>query len=181
MRVDRIQPEALTITDLDVDKTAEEDGELKTIALAFNPETIERQIGANYVAHSPIGYSGQIMQFVGNTNQTFDLEVFYHALEAKEYEELTVARNFCESLLYSSSQAATIATNAPPRILVFWPNNLGLQCRVKSARIRDDLYDPDGRILQFTAVLTLFEVVDRRMNKESIKKVGPQRQIVVEI
>jgi hypothetical protein len=178
MRVNRNVPDKLTITDLEVDGKDAKDGELKSIALMFNPESIERTFGGRYAAHSPIGFSGVVKQFVGNDNQEFELHVFYAAMTREEYDELVVARHFCEAIAYASDQATTIQTNAPPKVLIFWPNNLSLVCRVEKVRIKDELYDTSGRVLQFSAILSVFEVVENRFSKERIKTVGPQRRLV---
>ena len=180
MRIDNIEPVPLTITDLSVD-VEDFAQELRTIYMRFNPTTISRKIGAKYVAHSPIGFTGEIMQFVGNENQTFPLVVFYSVMNAAEFAEAMDARNFCEAIAYPSEAADSIPTNAPPKLLIVWPNNIQMQCRLKSATIRDELYDTEGRILQFTATLDLFEIVEKRMTKESIKLRGPIRGPEVEI
>lgn len=171
--LNRVSVEPLTITDLEIDP--EDKSELRTIELQFNPETLSRDLTARYGSHAPIGFTGTTEHFVGNSNTELAIELFYSATWAAEYQILTNARNFLESLLRPSNRATTIQTNAPPKILVVWPNNLALQCRAKSLRITDELYDPDGRVLQFSGTLTLFEVVEQRITKERTKLVGPQR------
>ncbi len=156
----------VSITDLD-----SQDGELQTIYLQSNPETLSRTYSAVYVAHTPIGFTGTHRNFVGNGDVEFPLDVWYYATNRREYEELVEAKNFITAIAYPSD-AVDIKTNAPPRVLITWPNNFSMICRIESVSIKDELFDRTGENTMFTAVLNLFSVSDLRLDKKVIKTQG---------
>jgi len=156
----------VSITDLD-----SKDGELQTVNLQSNPESLSKSYAAVYVEHAPVGFTGTHKNFVGNKDIEFPLICWYHATNRAEYAQLIAAKNFLESLTYPGD-ATDIKTNAPPKIMVTWPNNFSMVCRVETMTIDEQQFDRTGQLTMFTAVLNLFSVADKRLVKSSIKKIG---------
>ncbi len=56
------------------------------VNLQFNPLGLRWVGSAIYAKHRPVGWSGERVQFLGNPNETRDLELFFAATDVNKFE-----------------------------------------------------------------------------------------------
>lgn len=186
----------------DIDLVAPEG--LQVLEAQFNPEQLELGIKAVWKKHEVPGMSHQHKQFshTENISLTFDLYFRVHAPQqtqiaplfeastpeitdafmkpiGERYPTLTIAqREYAERFLLSlcvPRSEAYLTRNAPPRILVVWPNFLSFEAVAEEVKFRYTEFNARGMPVEFTASLTVEEIRDVRFTAEYTRRTGWER------
>lgn len=169
----------------------------ETAEFLINPAELDEAYEAKYRRHGSLGLSHERLQFVGNTNVRFNLQVLYDQLVFDGRTQRTVAgqvtevgrssrhsdtpneadkwRRFIQSLLYPR-KAQKLPSASPPPVLFFWPNWISMRVRLMKASFRHQLFmsgTPRPRI--YTATLVIEEEPMDRIFSEDIQRTGTNR------
>ena len=144
----------------------------------FNPLGLRWAGSAVWAKHRPVGWTGERVQFLGNPNETRSLELFFAATDETKFETLDFARKFLQSLIRPPANPGSIAKNAPPDVMLVWPNNLAIVCKVESFSAFDSQMQTDGKTIRHTTTLNLFEIYMERLTSDVVREQGMQRAAV---
>jgi len=159
-------PERMTITDLQSDES---------ITVQFNPKELKRKLGANYAMKEVLGNSHQEHEYLNTVTQdlSFDLFSLVETQEQLGHSEETM--KFLESLLYAPANPDSIASGAPPRVLLLWPNTMSITCRLDELAFTHQRFNRHGYTTQWTARTAWTQALLRRLSKEDVRAQGARR------
>lgn len=160
------------------------------LTVQFNPAQLSRRGQVNYARKRPIGQSHEPLHYVNTGNQSFILDLFYDhvgvvSLEGKgsystgsarrqeQFERNQDARKFIESLAYPEEDGTIFAE--PPDVLIVWPKNLSMVCKLISFSFVDERFNTDGAPIQFTAVTQWEESRVSRLTSRTVRDLGGLR------
>jgi hypothetical protein len=146
------------------------------IEAQFNPTEFERSLQVNYGRQTVPGLSHQPLQYINTGNQQIPLELYFDITEGLDVATTQEAsRDFLEALCYPRQAPGSIKSAAPPRALIVWPNVLSLECVVTALTFKYLRFNLAGQCVQWTAKLTLEEILDRRITSEDVLTKGAFR------
>lgn len=162
------QPTRMTIGNLRTGETQE---------VFFNPTELQKQLSVNWTRQRVPGLPHEPLQYQNTSNLQVTLELYCQATDrAEDADLIDDFERFLMSLCYPSASADSIATGAPPRVLVVWPNVMSFQAVVAgNVQFRHTQFATDGRSLRYTATLPLEEIRDFRLTSEDVRRQGTRR------
>lgn len=160
------KPERLSLTDLQTQETVE---------CMFNPNELRRRLGVNYAKKSVLGNSHAEHEYLNTENQEITFDLFYNVETPADLAKATDAMKFLESLAYAPENPESIAQNAPPRVLILWPNTLSIVARLLTIEFTHARWNQNGYTTQFTARTVWDESRIRRLTKQEVRQLGSLR------
>jgi hypothetical protein len=159
-------PERMTITDLQADES---------ITVQFNPKELKRKLAANYAMKEVLGNSHQEHEYLNTVTQELTFDLFSLVETPEQLAQSEDAMKFLESLLYAPANPDSIASGAPPRVLIVWPNTLSLTCRLGAIEFTHQRFNRHGHTTQWTARTTWTQALLRRITKQDVRTHGARR------
>jgi len=145
----------------------------------FNPNSLSTAFVAKYTSLLPVGHTSNTLHYEGTESPAIPLELLLW-LKAVEGEpgsgflrDIQEIQRFLMSLMYPVEFAATVHSNAPPRVLVIWPNELSVVARVTSLKIdRVQFRNTDLRSMVSRASMTIVPIRGSRVSSEEMRDSG---------
>jgi hypothetical protein len=160
-------PQRLHVIDL---RTGED------LEVQFNPEQLELSVGPVWKRLEVPGLPHQPQQYVGGTNVAFTLDLYCMAHTTQWRQSIEDFQRFLLSLCYPPAAADSVATGAPPRVMLVWPRFLSMTCIVSSAMtFRYTRWALDGGVTRYVASIPFEEILDVRLSSEDVRRVGLRR------
>jgi hypothetical protein len=104
------------------------------------------------------------------------MEFFLIAQDPASRSHLKRAKKFLASLLYPRKGADTIIGGAPPDVLLVWPNELAITCKMTSCNFQNKLFSmKDGSAEHVIASCVFEEHRDKRWTLEDERRYGGTR------
>lgn len=159
-----------------------------------NPSTLDESYEARYKRHGSIGLSHERLQFVGNTNVKWPIEVFFDQLvfenrkartgvskkgdktrHTNEPNDVERWRRFLISLVYPR-RAQRLPQASPAPVLFFWPGMISTRVRVMKVSFSHALFETGTpRARAYTARIMLEEEPLERIFADDILESGTFR------
>jgi hypothetical protein len=146
------------------------------LIMQFNPTEFQRKIRSLWSRKNVLGESIRPLDYLGTANQTLQMQLYYRAEDAQQYAEGEDAMRYLESLLYPPAEADSIGGARPPRVLFVWPNSVSLTVVIEEIAFTHQMFDLQGRTIQFTANLKMEVASLRRITQEEIRERGARRE-----
>jgi hypothetical protein len=161
-----ITPRRMTLVNLDNAETKE---------VMFNPDELEESFQVNWTRRQVPGLPHEPLQYSNTGNLTTTLNLYCISRDEDQVESDDFKR-FIISLGYPRSTADSIATGAPPRVLLIWPQHLSIQCVVNgNVSFKTTAFSIDGRALRWSASVPFEEIRDFRLTSEDARRLGHRR------
>lgn len=141
----------------------------------FNPTQFKRGVQALYERHEVLGQSFRPLDYLGTSNATVELNLFFRAENAQERDGGQDVLNFIEALMYPPEAADSIGERRPPRVLVVWPGSLSFSAVLTDLDVTHEMFDLEGRTIQWRARTKWEEARRSRLTQEAIRDRGPMR------
>lgn len=148
--------------------------------LLYNPEEVNVDQAADWTEHAVPVLSFQPTSFAHTKNVQWsaDIVVDGTAMAAVATNFMKNFEAFLFSLLHPPDEGDTLVAAAPPRVLVFWPGWLALQCKArkiteKAKRFRPPPADPAPDYAVFS--VDFFESRRIEIGSQSVRIVGLNR------
>ena len=139
----------------------------------FNPTQLTEKLQVNWNHLVVPGLSHQVLQFQSTSNtQLSGIEFYLDRFFATTLGSDTVLgefRAFLRALTVPVGGTETVATTAPPRVLVIWPEVLTVECVVNSVEFQYRQFGVDGRVLVYTATVGFEAILDVRVTSEELR------------
>jgi len=158
------------------------------LTFALNPQQFEERYEAGWTERAHLAGSYRRLQFGSTANPRITIElVFNRAIMAVQsrtfgaYDETDLrrrmerAKNFLMSLTYPRQHQGSVLAQSPPPVLVVWPEVMSIRCVTMSCGIRNDEFDKDGQLVQFTANVEFQEQRVYPIYSDRIRRVGSMR------
>lgn len=143
--------------------------------MQFNPTQFEEALSVNYGRPQVLGLSHQTLQYLNTGNLQVPMEFFFLSQDPAAHEGGKQVKNFLYSLCYPPGGADSVVAGQPPRALVVWPGVLSLTTKLTQLRIRNQRFNRQGEVVQFTASCTFEEMRDVRWTSNDARQFGVRR------
>lgn len=132
----------------------------------FNPPQLLERVQVNWSRLGVLGLSHQVLQYQSTGNRgvgplDFYLDRFFARAIESDADVLAFAE-FMRALTVPRAGATDVASAAPPRVLVVWPNVLTVEAVVTELELRFTDFAQDGSVLLYTASCSFEEILDVR-------------------
>jgi len=138
------------------------------LPVQFNPTQLREAIEANYSRVVVPGQSHAQMQFINTDNFKIDLELFFRAVTKQELELIHRARRQILSWAYPRMVANDIVGGGAPKLLLYWPSMLSVECVLASASFTHERFNNQARSVQFTCAVQLEEMRNVRLHFDEV-------------
>lgn len=155
-------PDRMTVTNLVTQET---------VTVQFNPTEFEHLVEVNWQRFTVPGLSHQPKHYVGTSNPTFPMELFYRATTNNQLKEIHDKIRFFESLAYPVS-ADTVAGGGPPRVLFRWPQMVAVVCTLNSLGQRFMIFTPRGKARVLRVRVEFEEIRSIRLLSDEVRRNG---------
>ena len=139
-----------------------------------NPAQLSEAIQVNYSRLAVPGLSHQVLQYQSTGNRRFSgLEFYMDRLFAAEQPgnpDILGFRSFLRALTVPPAGTQDVASTAPPRVLVIWPQVLTVETVLTDLELCYCKLSADGSVLVYTATCSFEEILDVRVVSESLQK-----------
>jgi len=156
----------MTLTDLQSNETQE---------VMFNPSDLSRKIAVNYALKDVLGNSHREHEYLQTDNQNLSFDLFHNVETPEQLLRAEDLARFLESLCYGPEDPESIASAAPPRVLLVWPRTLSIVARLVSIEFQHQRWNRFGNTIQFTAKCEFQESRIRRLTKKDVRLLGALR------
>jgi hypothetical protein len=145
------------------------------------PTKITRSIAVRYAKSAPHASSHSPLQYIGTDNQmisdvTFDLLTRTIA-QARLIKDFMM---YVESLCYSPGTSTEIEVEAPPDVVLIWPNYFSIVGKVVSFNDQPDMFFSDGSVKHRVLTLSMEETSPIRITQSAVRLLGPIRGPIVQ-
>lgn len=141
----------------------------------FNPSRFQEDISVNYARPAVLGLSHQPLQYLGTTNLSIPIELFFLSRDIQTHDNAQHAKRFLQSLCYPSRGSDSIVAGQPPRALVSWAKVVSLTCKLVNLSVRSTRFNIKGEVVQYTARCQFEEMRDVRWTSEDAFRLGSLR------
>jgi len=151
----------------------------------FNPSQVEERHSPKYVFHGSLGLSSERMQFVGNKNDAFSMDLIFDQLVYDRQRaagelgigagDVEIWRRTLKSYCYPR-RSQGLGQASPPPILFHWPGLLNIRVRLTDLTLRHVQFKSGSgspRIMIASVVLT--EEPCGRLFSEDMMRLGAHR------
>lgn len=148
----------------------------ENITVQFNPTEFTENLEVNYGRPTVLGQSHQTLQYLNTSNFAVPMELFFLSRDQDTHAKGMDSKAFLYSLCYAPNQADSIVSGAPPRAFIVWPPNvLTLTCKITRLTIRNQRFNRDGEVVQYTANCVFEEMRDVRWTSQDARRRGANR------
>lgn len=154
------------------------------LSAQYNPEEVTEQLEAVYKDLEVQGLSHEIPQYDHTKSLALSFTLAFDALTGRSIQlsgglkgagTPDLARRFLESLLVPTRSASSVASGAPPRALLVWPNLFSLTGILRKLVFHHKRFGTDMGSTWFTTDVTFTEVLATRITSEDVFANGTQR------
>ena len=140
----------------------------------FNPAQLFEAVQVNYSRLAVPGLSHQVLQYQSTGNRRlpsveFTLDRFF-AAEQPGNPDVLAFRAFLRALTVPPAGTQDVASTAPPRVLVIWPQVLTIETVLTDLELCYCKLSADGSVLVYTATCSFEEILDVRIVTQSLKR-----------
>jgi hypothetical protein len=157
---------------------ADDEGLPMALQVHFNPKELRESLKVVWNEINIPGLSHSRLTYARTENVGYKFDLVFDALQiaggskqCRGYEGdfgISRARSFLQSLCFPRDGGDSILDGAPPRVLLFWPNFLSLQCVAGSQDFAYTHFFADGSPRRFTCSMELKEIRDVRLTSTSV-------------
>jgi len=147
----------------------------------YNPTNLVTTFTAKYTKFLPAGDTSDTMHYDGTHSPAIPLElmIFRKALDGVAgsgfLQDIQEIQRFLMSLMYPVEMASTVASSAPPRVLVIWPNEISVVARVEKLTLtRRQFRNTDLRSILSEATMSITPIRGSRVSSEEMRETGLQ-------
>lgn len=146
----------------------------ESIECLFNPTQLTEKVQVNWNRLAIPGLSHQVLQFQSTGNRQlsgveFYLDRFFAAEQPGDVDILEF-RSFLRALTVPPEGTEDVASTAPPRVLVIWPEVLTVEAVVTDVEFQYRQVGVDGTVLVYVATVTFEEILDARVTSEELRE-----------
>lgn len=146
----------------------------ESIECLFNPTQLTEKVQVNWNRLAIPGLSHQVLQFQSTGNRQlsgveFYLDRFFAAEQPGDVDILEF-RSFLRALTVPPEGTEDVASTAPPRVLVIWPEVLTVEAVVTDVELQYRQVGVDGTVLVYVATVTFEEILDARVTSEELRE-----------
>ena len=146
----------------------------ESIECLFNPTQLSEKVQVNWNRLAVPGLSHQVLQFQSTGNRQFSGVEFYldrfFAAEQPGDIDILDFRAFLRALTVPPEGTEDVASTAPPRVLVIWPEVLTVEAVVTDVEFQYRQVAVDGTGLVYAATVTFEENLDARVTSEQLRE-----------
>lgn len=137
----------------------------------FNPSTVTVELEAFFNRLKVPGQSHEEMQYANTNNTRVSFELLWDGLAASA-PDLVDADAFFLHLHHPPQNVASVASGAPPRVLLSWPNWIALLSQSPKVKITTTRFGLDGAPTYQRIAVELEERRTRRLGSDVVRRVG---------
>ena len=146
----------------------------EAIECLFNPTQLVEKVQVNWNRLAVPGLSHQVLQYQSTGNRELSGVEFYldrvFAAEQPGDVDIMEFRAFLRALTVPPEGTEDVASTAPPRVLVIWPEVLTVEAVVTDVEFQYRQVGVDGTVLVYAATVTFEEILDARVTSEQLRE-----------
>ncbi len=130
----------------------------------FNPPQLQERIEVHWSRAAPLGLGHQVLQYESTGNRALGGVEFYvdrfFARAVESDPDVLAFAEFMRALTRPPEGSVDVASTAPPRVLIVWPNVLTIETVVTELELKFTDFAQDGSVLVYTATCSFEQILD---------------------